>query len=184
MDQRATPQRFATRGQLRSRGNDVNVGGVIDDLVFGNRRGILILVPKETHALGNVESIEHLLVGHRSPSYRQIDRHQARSRVESVQPRAQQARIERESRQRFQMKITEIERGLVSRQVLLRRVRRDQYAWRIGNGPVQKPAGVAGTGDCQQNENLFHEALSNLRLVEKQLRCYFIAIPSVSRGIS
>src|SRR5437764_4053753 len=59
MNQRATAQRFATRGQLRSRGNDVNVSCVIDDLVFGDRWLILILVPKEAHALGNMKSIQH-----------------------------------------------------------------------------------------------------------------------------
>jgi len=38
---------------------------------------------------------------------------------------------------------------------------------------MQKPVTVASTGDRQQNENLFHEGLPNLRLVEEQLRCYF-----------
>jgi len=87
MNQRATAQRFATRGQLRSRGNDVNVSCVIDDLVFGDRWLILILVPKEAHALGNMKSIQHLLIGHRPPSYCQIDWHQAGSRIESVNSR-------------------------------------------------------------------------------------------------
>jgi hypothetical protein len=40
----------------------VNVGSVIDDLVFRDRWRILILVPKKAHALGNVKSIDHLLI--------------------------------------------------------------------------------------------------------------------------
>src|SRR6478672_6689313 len=71
------------------------------------------------------------------------------------------------------MKITEIECRLVARQVLLPRVRCDQDPRLIRNRPVQKPVNAARTGDRQQNKNLFHEALQNLRLVEEQLRCYF-----------
>ena len=67
----------------------MNVSGVIDDLVFGNRWRILILVPKEAHALGNVKSIQDMLIGHWPPSYCQIDWHQARSRIESVNSRVQ-----------------------------------------------------------------------------------------------
>lgn len=89
MDERATPQGFATGRQLRSRRNDVNVSGVVDDLVFGNRWRILILIPKEAHALGNVKSIQDVLIGHWPPSHRQIDRHQARSRIESINSRVQ-----------------------------------------------------------------------------------------------
>src|SRR5205085_6261066 len=98
-EQRATPQRFATGGQLRSRRNDMDVSGVVDDLVFGNRWRILILIPKESHALGNVKSIQHMLIGHWPPSHRQIDRHQARSRIESINSRVQQSRLKIETRQ-------------------------------------------------------------------------------------
>ena len=62
MDQRAIPQGFAARGQLWGRRNDVNVRGVIDDLVFWDRWRILILVPKKAHALGNVKSIQDMLL--------------------------------------------------------------------------------------------------------------------------
>ena len=71
------------------------------------------------------------------------------------------------------MKISEVECRLVTRQINLRRVRTDQDPRLIRKGPVRKPVRVAGTGNRQQDENLFHEALPNLRLVEKQLRCYF-----------
>jgi 3-hydroxyacyl-[acyl-carrier-protein] dehydratase len=151
----------------------VNVGSVIDDLVFRDRWRILILVPKKVHALGNVKSIQHLLIGHRSPSYRKIDWHQARSWIESVNSRVQYPRIEGETRQRFEMKIAEIEYRLVTRQINLRWVRSDQYPRLIRNRPVQKPVSAACTGDRQQDENLFHKALPNLRLVEEQFWCYF-----------
>src|SRR4029453_4924927 len=71
------------------------------------------------------------------------------------------------------MKIAEIECGLVTRQINLRRVRSDQDPRLIRKRPVQKPISVAGTGDRQQDENLFHKAVPNLRLVEEQFRCYF-----------
>src|SRR5207248_713819 len=80
---------------------------------------------------------------------------------------------ERETRQRFEMEVTEIERRLVTRQINLRRFRSDQDPGFIGDRPMQKPVTVAGTGHRQQNKNLFHESLPNLRLVEEQLRCYF-----------
>src|SRR4029453_8152827 len=71
------------------------------------------------------------------------------------------------------MKIAEIECGLVTRQINLRRVRSKQDPRLIRNRPMQKPVSVAGTRDRQQDENFFHEALLNLRLVEEQFRCYF-----------
>ena len=71
------------------------------------------------------------------------------------------------------MKIAEIECRLFTRQINLRWVRSDQDPRLIRNRPVQKPVSVACTGDRQQDENLFHKALPNLRLVEEQLRCYF-----------
>ena len=152
----------------------MDVSGVVDDLVFGNRWRILILIPKESHALGNVKSIQHMLIGHWPPSHRQIDRHQPRSRIESINSRVQQSRLKIETRQGFEMKIAEIERRLVPRQINLRRFCFDQDPRLIRNRTMQKPGRGAGTGDRQQNENLFHEAL-NLRLVEEQLQCYSLS---------
>ena len=62
-------------------------------------------------------------------------------------------------RQRFQMEVTEIEFRLVAGQIDLRRIRRDQHAWRVSNRPMQMPVGKPDSGDCQQKKRLFHKVL-------------------------
>jgi hypothetical protein len=57
------------------------------------------------------------------------------------------------------MEITEIEFRLVAGQIDLRRIRRDQDAWRISKRLMQMPVGKPDSGDCQQQERLFHKIL-------------------------
>ena len=89
MNERSRTQRFAASGQLRRRRDDVNIGRVIDNLFHRDRRWHFVFVPKEAHALTYVQSIQYLLIGHRAPSDRQIDRHQRRSPIVLVNFRMQ-----------------------------------------------------------------------------------------------
>ena len=125
MNERPRAQRFAARRQLWRRRNDVNVGRVVDNLFCRNRWRHFVFVPKEAHALAHLQMIQYLLIGHRPPANRQINRHQRRFPIVPVNFRVQEPRIDREMGQRFQVEITETEFRLVAGQIDLDRIRRD-----------------------------------------------------------
>src|SRR6266478_5309461 len=81
----------------------MQIGAVRNDLLLWNRRWQPVFVPVESHALADLDPIEHSLVGHRPPTDRKINRHQLRFPVEPVSLPMQDPRIDRKASERFQM---------------------------------------------------------------------------------
>ena len=105
MYERARAQRFALGGKRWRRWNDVHVRAVSDDFFLRNRWRQFVFEPVEAHALRGSNSIEHALIRHRTPAKREIDRHERGLAVVAIGFSMQNAGVQREMGERFQIEV-------------------------------------------------------------------------------
>jgi len=135
----------------------VNVCRVRNDLVVRDRRGIPVFKPIETHALTDVNLIQHALIGHRPPAQRKIDWNEGRSLIPAIDFSMEDTSIEREMRERCQLIVSACHRRVGGLGLL--RLGWNQDSGRIFDGSMQVIPGKYRCCEKKDEAKEFHSRL-------------------------
>ena len=156
MHERTGAQRFASRFDFASRWNHVQVCAVRNDFLRRNGRRHFVFVPVEAHALRDLQSIEHALIRHRSPAQGKIDRNEGGLPIPSINFAVQEARIELEMGQRFQVEGAAHKLRIHGRGLL--RFRGNQNPGRVIDWPMEIIPAADGDHNSEKDAKRFHKA--------------------------